>query len=123
MKNFLPLKHIKAPPHLLSEPQPTPSQQDIERVFARCFSTEDGKKVLAHLQVMTFSRAYGPDVADNHLRYADCFSRAGGCPASISIAMKRERFPSGIRLSSTVKRNPESFSPLRTTASGMVADG
>lgn len=47
------------------------SQQDIERVFARCFSTEDGKKVLAHLQVMTFSRAYGPDVSDNHLRYAE----------------------------------------------------
>ena len=71
MKNFLSMKHIQAPPHLLSEPQSAPSQQDIEKIFSRCFSTDDGRKVLAHLQVMTFSRAYGPDVADNHLRYAE----------------------------------------------------
>lgn len=64
------LKTIQTPPRLLSEPQTLP-QQDIERIFARCFSTEDGKKVLAHLQVMTFSRAYGPDASDQHLRYAE----------------------------------------------------
>jgi hypothetical protein len=27
--------------------------------------------VLAHLQVMTFSRAYGPDSTDQQLRYAE----------------------------------------------------
>lgn len=47
------------------------SQQDIERAFARLFSTEDGQKVLAHLQVMTFSRAYGPDTTDQILRHAE----------------------------------------------------
>jgi hypothetical protein len=47
------------------------SQQDIERVFARLFSTEDGRKVLAHLQMMTFSRAYGPETSDQQLRYAE----------------------------------------------------
>ena len=46
-------------------------QQDIERVFARLFSSDDGRKVLAHLQVMTFSRAYGPDASDQLLRYAE----------------------------------------------------
>jgi hypothetical protein len=64
------LKTIQAPANLLSNPQAM-SQQDIERIFARCFSTEDGKKVLAHLQVMTFSRAYGPDASDQQLRYAE----------------------------------------------------
>jgi len=61
---------VNAPAHLLADPQ-TLSQQDVERIFARCFSSEDGKKVLAHLQVMTFSRAYGPDASDQQLRYAE----------------------------------------------------
>lgn len=46
-------------------------QQDIERIFARLFSSDDGRKVLAHLQVMTFSRAYGPEASDQQLRYAE----------------------------------------------------
>jgi len=46
-------------------------QQDIERIFARLFSSDDGRKVLAHLQVITFSRAYGPDASDQQLRYAE----------------------------------------------------
>ncbi len=53
---------------------PTPQameQKEIERCFARCFSTEDGRKVLAHLQVMTFQRAYGPDCSDEKLRYTE----------------------------------------------------
>jgi hypothetical protein len=67
MEKILPLTSMHAPAHLL----PEPSQQDIERLFARCFSTEDGKKVLAHLQVMTFSRPGGPDPSDACLRYAE----------------------------------------------------
>lgn len=43
----------------------------MERIFARCFSTDDGRMVLAHLQAMTFSRAYGPDAPDQSLRYAE----------------------------------------------------
>ncbi|MGZ9109348.1 MAG: Bbp19 family protein [Micavibrio sp.] len=70
MKPFLIPKPVNAPAHLLADSQ-TLSQQDVERLFARCFSTDDGKKVLAHLQVMTFSRAYGPDASDQQLRYAE----------------------------------------------------
>lgn len=70
MKNFLAQRAVAAPAHLLSTSKAV-SQDDIERVFARCFSTEDGRKVLAHLQVMTFSRAYGPEVANETLRYAE----------------------------------------------------
>lgn len=55
---------------MMGEPQILP-QHDIERIFARCFSTDDGRRVLAHLQVMTFCRAYGPDASDQHLRYAE----------------------------------------------------
>jgi len=47
------------------------AQQDVERLFARVFFSDDGKKILAHLQVMTFSRAYGPDASDQQLRYAE----------------------------------------------------
>jgi hypothetical protein len=46
-------------------------KRGIERSYARLFSTEDGQRVLAHLQGMTFLRAYGPDAEDNHIRYAE----------------------------------------------------
>ncbi len=45
--------------------------REIEKAFARAFATEDGQKVLSHLQVITFHRALGPSVADEHLRYAE----------------------------------------------------
>ena len=45
--------------------------KDIERAFARLFSTQDGHKVLAHLQVMTFQRALGPTCSDEQLRYVE----------------------------------------------------
>lgn len=44
---------------------------EIERTFARLFSTQDGQKVLAHLQVLTFQRAFGPATPDEQLRYAE----------------------------------------------------
>ena len=72
--NFLPMtKHLSVPPHLFSKNDGAQSmtQQDIDRLFARCFSSDDGKKVLAHLQVMTFARAHGPDISDTHLRYVE----------------------------------------------------
>ncbi len=46
-------------------------QKDIERSFARLFSTEEGRKVLAWLQVMTFQRAGGPGTTDEQLRYME----------------------------------------------------
>ena len=58
----------------LTYAQPEPGRiemRDIEKCFARLFSTEDGQKVLAHLQVITFQRALGPGVADEQLRYIE----------------------------------------------------
>lgn len=46
-------------------------QKDIERSFARVFSTEEGKKVLAWLQVMTFQRVCTPSAPDDQLRYME----------------------------------------------------
>lgn len=46
-------------------------QKEIERSFARVFSTEEGKKVLAWLQVMTFQRVSGASTPDEQLRYME----------------------------------------------------
>ena len=48
-----------------------PEQQSVERAFARLFSSEDGRQVLAHLQVMTFHRAHSAETSDAQLRYAE----------------------------------------------------
>lgn len=53
-----------------SEPGLT-EMKTIERAFARLFTTEDGQKVLAYLQVLTFQRALGPVTPDEHLRYQE----------------------------------------------------
>ena len=45
--------------------------REIEKAFARLFASEDGQKVLSHLQVITFQRALGPGVADEQLRYLE----------------------------------------------------
>lgn len=45
--------------------------REVEKSFARLFATEDGQKVLAHLQVVTFQRALGPEAADEQLRYLE----------------------------------------------------
>lgn len=45
--------------------------REIEKAFARLFTSDDGQKVLAHLQVLTFQRALGPGVADEQLRYIE----------------------------------------------------
>ncbi len=46
-------------------------QRDIERAFARLFSSDDGRKVLAYLQATTFHRALGAASPDEELRYAE----------------------------------------------------
>lgn len=46
-------------------------QRDIERSFTRLFSSEEGKKVLAYMQVMTFQRAGGANTTDEQLRYME----------------------------------------------------
>lgn len=46
-------------------------QREIERTFARVFATDDGKKVLAWLQVMTFQKVNGINSSDDQLRYTE----------------------------------------------------
>ena len=46
-------------------------QREIEKTFARVFSTEEGKKALAWLQVMTFHRAAGAGSTEEQLRYME----------------------------------------------------
>lgn len=46
-------------------------QKDIERLFARLFSTEDGEKVLAYLHHTTFQRAFGSNAAEEQLRFSE----------------------------------------------------
>ena len=53
---------------------PEPSRlelRDVEKTFARLFSTDDGKKVLSYLQTITFQRALAPSSTDEQLRYAE----------------------------------------------------
>ena len=46
-------------------------QKYIEQVFARLFSSEDGKRALAYLQMIGFQRALGPQSSDQELRYLE----------------------------------------------------
>ncbi len=45
--------------------------REIEKSFARLFATEDGRKVLGHLQSITFQRALGALSPEEELRYAE----------------------------------------------------
>ncbi len=55
-----------------SLPQPAKLEmREVERAFARLFSSDDGQKVLAHLQVITFQRALGAATPDEQIRYAE----------------------------------------------------
>ena len=46
-------------------------QREIERLFARFFISEDGRKVLAYLQMMTFQRAASPSSAESEIRHME----------------------------------------------------
>lgn len=45
--------------------------RDIEKSFARLFQTDDGKRVLSHLQSISFSRVMGMESTDAQLRYME----------------------------------------------------
>ena len=53
----------------LLEKQQAMSRDDIARIYARLFSSDDGKMVLAHMQNSTFLRSYGPDSSADTLRH------------------------------------------------------
>ncbi len=46
-------------------------KRDIEQAYARLFGTDDGKKVLGHLQAVAFVRAYSAESSDEQIRYAE----------------------------------------------------
>lgn len=72
MFNTKRLPHTVAEKGLVFNPaNPRIEQKDMERAFARLFSSEDGQKVLAYLQVMTFQRALGPSTPEDQLRYME----------------------------------------------------
>lgn len=55
-----------------TSPDPNADElREVEKAFTRLFSTDDGQKVLSHLQMLTFQRALGPTTADEHLRYIE----------------------------------------------------
>lgn len=45
--------------------------REIEKCFARLFSTDDGRRALGYLQAVTFQRALSPASSDQQLRYAE----------------------------------------------------
>jgi len=56
--------------HAPLEPSKT-EMREVEKAFSRLFSSDDGQKVLAYLQVVTFQRALGPGSSDEQLRYME----------------------------------------------------
>ena len=54
-----------------AKPPASQDLREIEKSFARVFASDEGKKVLAHLQVMTFHKALSPDAGHEQLRYAE----------------------------------------------------
>lgn len=50
---------------------PRCEQKEIERAYTRLFLSEDGKKVLAHMQTMTFHRALDASSSDAQLLYLE----------------------------------------------------
>ncbi|HTK83850.1 MAG TPA: hypothetical protein VL625_02085 [Patescibacteria group bacterium] len=52
-------------------PQPRMDIREVEKAYARLFATTDGKKVLAHLNAVTFMRTAGIDAPDNLLRHME----------------------------------------------------
>ena len=50
---------------------PAMDRDTIARAYARLFSTEDGKLVMAHLQGQTFLRMHTPETPDSHIRFTE----------------------------------------------------
>lgn len=53
-----------------SDDLPGPSRE-LRLAYARCFSSADGQKVLAHLRALTLERALGPSVEPQVLRHME----------------------------------------------------
>ncbi len=49
----------------------TVPDRELKLAYARCFSSEQGKQVIAHLRAMTMDRALGPNVSSEMLRHIE----------------------------------------------------
>jgi len=47
------------------------TEKELAQNYARCFSTPDGARVLAHLQNITLNRALGPSAKNGLLRHLE----------------------------------------------------
>ena len=58
------------PPDLAQVPPHVPPRdlREIARAAARCFGTDDGGKLLAHLRAITIERVCGPHLSEAALR-------------------------------------------------------
>lgn len=50
---------------------PVQDMREVEKTFARLFSSDDGKKALAYLQRATYQRVMSADASDAQLRYLE----------------------------------------------------
>ncbi len=63
---------LKSKGYVYITPEPVRMElREVEKSFARLFSSEDGKRVLSHLQAITFQRALGAESSDQSLRYTE----------------------------------------------------
>lgn len=67
----LPMAEVEKGRVYTPPPQGAMDAREVEKSFARLFSTDDGQRVLAYLQVITFQRALGPASSDEQLRYLE----------------------------------------------------
>lgn len=59
-------------PYVYRAPEPQNLElREIEKCFARLFSSDDGRRALSYLQAVTFQRALAPTSSDQQLRYAE----------------------------------------------------
>jgi hypothetical protein len=71
-KRRLPVERLSEKAFIYSLPDPSKFElREIEHAFTRLFSSDDGRKVLAHLQAITFQRALGAATSDEQIRYAE----------------------------------------------------
>lgn len=56
---------------LIFNGEPKRKKEGVETIFARVFLSEDGKKILSHLQSLTMERTLGADASDASLRYIE----------------------------------------------------
>ncbi len=55
----------------LSAAPATPGSEELAAVFARCFASIDGTRVLNHLRAVTVERTLSPDAPDTALRHLE----------------------------------------------------